>query len=265
MDEREVLVATREDLLLETFVTLSNTLVEDFDLVEVLSLLSERCVELFEAEAAGVMLAGGGGVLQLLASSSERMRLLEVFELQRDEGPCPECFRTGEPVSAAELGEAAERWPTFAPEAMEVGFRAVHALPMRVRSVTIGALNLFRNRAGVLSGPDLRAAQALADVATLSILQHRRHSDSELLASQLQHALNSRVVIEQAKGVLAERSKVDMEEAFALLRGYARSHNLRLNQVARDVADGKLAASAIGSANGATAKGSDAGSVSRRS
>ena len=232
---------TREDLLLETFVMLSDTLVEDFDLVEVLSLLSERCVNLFDAEAAGVMLAGGGGVLQLLASSSERMRLLEVFELQRDEGPCPDCFRTGEPVVVGDLEEASERWPTFAAEAITVGFRAVHALPMRVRSSTIGALNLFRNHAGELSGPDLRAARALADVATLSILQHRRHSDSEVLATQLQHALNTRVVIEQAKGVLAERTKVDMEEAFTLLRRYARSHNLRLNQVAQDITDGTLA------------------------
>lgn len=233
---------TREDLLLETFVMLSDTIVEDFDLVEVLSSLSERCVDLFDAEAAGVMLAGGGGVLQLLASSSERMRLLEVFELQRDEGPCPDCFRTGEPVGVGDLEEAAERWPTFAAEAMDVGFRAVHALPMRVRNSTIGALNLFRTKVGSLSGPDLRAAQALADVATLSILQHRRHGDSEVLATQLQHALNTRVVIEHAKGVLAERTKIDMEEAFAVLRGYARSHNLRLNQVAQDVANGTLAA-----------------------
>lgn len=135
---------TREALLFDTFVTLSDTLVEDFDLVEVLSLLSERCVELFEVEAAGVMLAGAGGVVQLLASSSERMRLLELFELQRDEGPCPDCYRSGKPVGALDLEEAGGQWPTFAAEALRSGFRAVHALPMRVRSDTIGALNLFR-------------------------------------------------------------------------------------------------------------------------
>lgn len=236
---------TREELLFDTFVTLSDTLIEDFDLVEVLSLLSERCVELFEAEAAGVMLAGGGGVLQLLASSSERMRLIQLFELQRDEGPCPDSYRSGEPVGAPDLEEAGERWPAFAPEALRMGFRAVHALPMRVRSNTIGALNLFRNGAGTLSEADLRAARALADVATLSILQHRNHIDPQVLPRQLQQALNIRVVIEQAKGVLAERSKVGMEEAFTLLRRYARDHHLRLSNVAQDVTEGTLAASAI--------------------
>ena len=239
---------TREEMLLDTFVTLSDTLVEDFDLVEVLSLLSERCVELFDAEAAGVMLVGAGGALQLLASSSERMRLLELFELQRDEGPCPDCYRSGEPVVAADLRQATERWPTFAAEALRTDFQAVHALPMRVRRDTIGALNLFRNTVGTLSEADLRAARALADVATLSILQHRSPGDAQGLARQLQQALNVRVVIEQAKGVLAERSKVNMEEAFLLLRRYARDQHQRLNQVALDVTEGTLQASAFGTA-----------------
>jgi GAF domain-containing protein len=236
---------TREAMLFEMFVTLSDTLVDDFDLVEVLSLLSERCVELFDAEAAGVMLVGAGGVLQLLASSSERMHHVELFELQRDEGPCPDCYRNGAPVNAVDLEAARERWPTFATEALRVGFRAVHALPMRVRSDTIGALNLFRTTPGTLTDADLRAAQALADIATLSILQHRNHSDSQLLPKQLQHALNIRVIIEQAKGILAERSNIDMEAAFTRLRRYARDHQLRLNQVAQDVTEGKLTAATI--------------------
>ena len=243
------LTMTREELLFDTFITLSDTLVEEFDLVEVLSLLSERCVELFDAEAAGVMLAGAGGVLQLLASSSERMRLLEVFELQRDEGPCPDSYRSGAPVNATDLEEASGRWPTFTAEALRVGFRAVHALPMRVRNDTIGALNLFRNTTGALSEADLRAAQAFADIATLSILQHRNHRDPQLVPKQLQQVLNTRVIIEQAKGVLAERSNIEMEEAFNLLRAYARGHQRRLNQVARDVTEGKLSASAIGTTN----------------
>jgi hypothetical protein len=250
---------TREEILFDTFVMLSDTLVEDFDLVEVLSLLSERCVELFDAEAAGVMLVGAGGVLQLLASSSERMRLLELFELQRDEGPCPDCYRSGEPVGAVDLEEAGGRWPTFAAEALRAGFRAVHALPLRVRSDTIGALNLFRNTAGTLSEVDLRAARALAHVATLSILQHRTHSDSELLGRQLQQALNTRVVIEQAKGVLAERSKVNMEEAFPLLRRYARAHNQRLNQVAQAITEGTLPATALGTPNRTATQRSERG------
>lgn len=237
---------TREELLFDTFVMLSDTLVEDFDLVEVLSLLSERCVKLFDAEAAGVMLVGAGGVLQLLASSSERMRLLELFELQRDEGPCKDCYRSGEPVGAVDLEEAGERWPTFAAEALRAGFRAVHALPLRVRSDTIGTLSLFRHTVGTLSEVDLRAARALAHVATVCILQHRPRGDPQLLASQVQQALNIRIVIEQAKGVLAERSKVNMEEAFLLLRRYARDRNQRLNQVAQDLIEGILPATALG-------------------
>ena len=248
---------TREELLLETFVTLSDTLVEDFDLVEVLSLLSARCVEVFDAEAAGVMLAGAGGVLQLLASSSERMRLLELFELQRDEGPCPDCYRSGAPVNATDLEEAGERWPTFTAEALRVGFRAVHALPMRVRNDTIGALNLFRNKAGALSEADLRAAQALADIATLSILQDRNQSDPQVLPKQLQQALNTRVIIEQAKGFLAERLNVEMDEAFSLLRAYAQDHQRRLNQIARDVTERKLSASALGTVDRGAGKASD--------
>jgi len=236
---------TREALLSETFVALADTLVVDFDVVEFLSLLTERCVELFDAEAAGVMLAAPGDVLQLMASSSERMRLIELFELQGDEGPCPECYRSGEAVGEPDLTTTGGRWPGFTAEAMEAGFRAVYAVPMRVRGNVIGALNLFRNHAGALPEADLRAAQALADVATLGILQHRIQSDSRSLSEQLHHALNSRVVIEQAKGMLAERSKVGVDEAFSVLRGYARRHRRHLSEVAREVTDGTLSADAL--------------------
>ncbi|MGH7752521.1 MAG: ANTAR domain-containing protein, partial [Gemmatimonadales bacterium] len=216
------MAVTREELLSDTFVALADTLVDDFDLVEFLSLLSERCVELFETEAAGVMLAGAG-VLQLMASSSERMRLIELFELQRDEGPCPDRYRCGEAVGEADLEKTRQRWPTFSAEALRAGFLAVHAVPMRLRGEVIGALNLFRNDVGALPEADLRAAQALADVATLSILHHRLQGDSKMVTDQLQHALNSRIVIEQAKGVLAERRRIDMQQAFELLRTTARS------------------------------------------
>lgn len=240
------MTSTREQLLSETFVALADTLVDDFDVVEFLSLLSERCVELFDAEAAGVMLAGAsGGPLQLMASSSERMRLIELFELQGDEGPCPECYRTGTAVGEADLGTTGGRWPAFSGEALRAGFRAVYAMPMRLRGEVIGALNLFRNRAGTLPEADLRAAQALADVATLGILQHRSQSESRSLTEQLQHALESRIVIEQAKGILAERSGIGVDEAFFVLRGYARHHNRHLSEVAQEVADGTLHASAL--------------------
>lgn len=235
---------TREQLLVETFVALADTLVDTFDVVEFLSLLSERCIELFDAEAAGVMLAAPGGTLTLVASSSERMRLIELFELQGDEGPCPDCFRTGEPVTEADLGTTS-RWPTFSAEALRVGFKAVNAVPLHLRDQVIGALNLFRNGAGSLPEDDLRAAQALADVATLSILQHRLSDEAHLLAEQLEGALHSRVVIEQAKGMLAERARVDVDEAFALLRRYARNHNRNLSHVARDTIVGTLATDAL--------------------
>lgn len=235
---------TRESLLAATFVVLADTLVEEFDLVEFLSLLSARCVELFDAEAAGVMLAAPGGSLTLVASSSEQMRLIEVFELQGNEGPCPDCYRTGQAVTETDL-ETTSRWPTFTAEALRVGFRAVNAVPLHLRGQVIGALNLFRTRTGPVPEADLRAAQALADVATLSILQHRLKNDQQLLTEQLEGALHSRIVIEQAKGMLAERAQVDIDEAFSLLRRYARSHNRHLSHVAREIVDGTLATTAL--------------------
>lgn len=247
---------TREELLSETFVTLADALVDDFDLVEFLSLLSERCVELFQADAAGVMLVTGD-VLQLLASSSERMRLIELFELQRDEGPCPDCYRSGAPVGEADLEQAGERWPTFSAEALRAGFRAVHALPMRLRGEVIGVLNLFRNGVGALPQADLSTAQALADVATISIVQHRVQSDSQFVTEQLRHALQSRIVIEQAKGMLAERCNLDMEQAFSLLRRYARNHNRLLSQVAQDIIHGTLRTSALGKASRSVGRAPD--------
>ena len=234
----------REGLLAETFVAMADTLVADFDLVEFLSLLSERCVELFEAETAGVMLAVPGSGLALVASSSERMRLIEIFELQGDEGPSPDCYRTGEAVTEADL-DTTTRWPTFTAEARRVGFRAVNAVPLRLRGQVIGALNLFRNAVGPLPESDLRAAQALADVATLSILQHRINNEQHLLSEQLDHAFHSRIVIEQAKGMLAERAKVDIDEAFCLLRRYAQTHHRQLTRLAREVLDGTLATQAL--------------------
>jgi GAF domain-containing protein len=253
----EVVALTRESLLAETFVALADTLVDEFDVVEFLSLLSERCVELFEAEAAGVMLAGAGGTLTLVASSSERMRMIELFELQGNEGPCPDCYRTGDAVAEADLATT-ERWPTFTAEALRVGFRAVSAVPMHLRGQVIGALNLFRNGSGPIPAGDLRSAQALADVATLGILQHRLNSEAHLVTEQLESALNSRIVIEQAKGMLAERAAVDVDEAFSLLRRYARNHNRHLSGVAREVLDGILATKQLTQAISSSARRSSA-------
>jgi hypothetical protein len=220
---------TREQQLAEAFVEAADTLVDDFDVIEFL-------------HAAGVMLADSRGLLHAGAASTESARLVELFELQADAGPCVEAFRTGEQVVNVDLTASRDRWPRFAGQAQAAGFVAVHALPMRLRDVVIGALNLLSARPVALSEADTRTAQALADVATIGILAQRGLRQSELLAAQLQLALESRVAIEQAKGVLAERRQITVDEAFILLRGHAREHNLHLSDLARQVADGSSSA-----------------------
>jgi GAF domain-containing protein len=180
-----------------------------------------------------------------MAATSETIELVELMQLQADQGPCLDCFRAGTPVLVADLGEAAERWPRFAPEALGAGFRAVHALPLRLRGKVLGALNLFRTTPGGLDRADATAAQALADVATVALLQHRAVSEAQTLAEQLQDALNSRVAIEQAKGVLAAQGGLGMDDAFLQLRRYARAHHRLLTEVAEEVVAGRLSAHAL--------------------
>lgn len=230
--------STRERALAQTFVTLADTLVADYDVVELLDQLVEACVTLLGVTAAGLLLDDQKGSLALLASSSEETRLLEIFQLQNNQGPCLDCVRTGEAVTSADLEADRDRWPAFVPEALEAGFRSVTAVPMRLRDQTIGGLNMFSDTATLLAVDDRELAQALADVATIGILQQRSVHRTSVLAEQLQHALNSRVVIEQAKGVLAERDQVGMEGAFATLRKHARDHNLKLADVALAVVRG---------------------------
>jgi GAF domain-containing protein len=225
------------ELLSDAFVELADTMVADFDVIDFLHLLTQRSVQLLDASAAGVLLADPRGELRVVAASTEVVRVLELFQLQNDQGPCLECFRTGQPVVAADLA-ARQAWPQFAAAAREAGFAAVHALPMRLRAQIIGALNLFRATPGTLSQEDLRVGQALADVATIGLLQERSMRRSEVLHEQLQGALNSRVIIEQAKGKLAERLDLDMDQAFTMLRDYARSRNLRLSDLAQAFIDG---------------------------
>ncbi|MFF1674721.1 GAF and ANTAR domain-containing protein [Streptomyces sp. NPDC058256] len=226
-----------QQLLAKTFVELADNLVADFDLIDFLRLLTDRCVGLLGASAAGVLLADRDGELRVVAASDEQVRLLELFQLQNDEGPCLDCFRTGAPVAVADLGAATTRWPHFAVQARRSGFGAVQALPMRLRDEVVGALNLFRATPGPFDPAATPLAQALADVATISLLQQRSAHRSTVLNEQLQRALNSRVLIEQAKGKLAERQNIDMERAFSSLRGYARAHNRRLSDVARAFID----------------------------
>ena len=235
----------RETLLARTLVELADTLVADFDVVELLTLLTDRCVEVLEVGAAGIMLAGPDDELRVMASSSEAMRLLELFELQTREGPCLDCYRTGTAVLETDLTASAVRWPNFAAEALAAGFRSVQALPMRLRGTIIGALNLFGADPAQMQRVDIDSAQALADVATIAILQQRKSYQAQVLNQQLQHALNSRIVIEQAKGMVAERESINLPAAFSALRSYARLHNLRLVDVARSVVDGSLGPAAL--------------------
>lgn len=236
---------SREATLARTFVELADSLVADFDVVELLTLVAEQCVEVLDVDAAGLMLADIGGQLRVVASSSEAMRVLELFELEADEGPCVDAFETGLAVVNVDLVERNSRWPRFSIEATTAGFLAADALPLRLRGTIIGALNLFRMKAGEVQPAQTEVAQAFADIATIAILQHRASIEAGLLNDQLQQALNSRVVIEQAKGMVAERLHLNMEQAFATLRNHARSHNLRLADVASDVIGGKLPASTL--------------------
>ncbi len=237
--------SNRELLLARTFVDLVDTLVDDFDAVDLLTLVADRCVEVLDVSAAGLMLASPEGDLRVVAFSSEAVRVVELFELQSAEGPCLDAYRSGSALVNQVLTDVSGRWPNFTPVAIEAGFKSVHAIPMRLRGDVIGALNLFRAEEGELEELDIVAAQALADVATIAILHHRAASEALTVNEQLTHALNSRIVIEQAKGVLAERIGIDVNLAFSRLRKYARDHNVRLADVARGVVDGSLKAEAL--------------------
>jgi GAF domain-containing protein len=224
--------------LAEVFVEVADTLVDDFDLIEFLENVTGRAAEIIDASAAGLLLVDPQGQLQFMAASDESAKLLELFGVQAHEGPCHDAFTSGVPVVNADLGRASGRWPRFAPHAVEAGYRSVHAIPLRHRGDVIGALNLFGTDIGRLETSDVRIVQALADVATIGLLQERAIRQSEVLAEQLQGALNSRIVIEQSKGVLAQTHNVSIDRAFEMLRSYARNHGLRLGDVAQGVIDG---------------------------
>jgi hypothetical protein len=229
-----------DERLAQTFVELADTLVGGFDLMEFLHMLTERCVELLEVSAAGLLLADSHGTLQLVAASTERARVVELFQVQNDEGPCLDSYRSGRPVIVPDMtaSHAGAQWPMFTTAARELGFAAVHAIPMRLRDQVIGTLNLFGAVPDGLDPAVARAAKALVDVATIGILQERATREQELVAGLLQVTLNSRVIIEQAKGVLAERMQVSPDQAFIVLRAYSRSNNCPLTQLAADVIGG---------------------------
>ncbi|MEQ8833972.1 MAG: GAF and ANTAR domain-containing protein [Miltoncostaeaceae bacterium] len=235
----------REQRLAQTLVELTDTLMGEFDVVELLTVLAERSVELFDAAAAGVLLADGDGLLQLVAATSEAAETVELFQVQGREGPCNDCYRSGQPVLVEDLAGATGRWPAFVPVATKAGFRSAQALPLRLRHEVLGAFNLFRAGPGRMDARDTAAAQALADAATLGIIHHRAIADSRALAEHLQIALDSRVAIEQAKGILAARAGVGVDDAFSRLRAYARRNGLRLSAVAEDIVAGRLGPDAV--------------------
>ncbi len=231
--------------MVSTLVELADNLVDNYDIIDILTLLCDRCVKAFRVDAAGVMLEAPGHTLQFIASSSDSMRVLELFQIQAWEGPCVDCFTSASAIVNRELTEPDDHWPKFTPRAISLGFRAVHCLPMGLRGRTIGALNLFQSQPGSVPAEDIVVAQGLADIATIAILQHRTSLDARRLNDQLAFALNSRITIEQAKGMVAQSTSSDMEVAFARLRAHARNHNWRLTDVANRVVEGSLAISSL--------------------
>ena len=225
----------RQAELAQRFVDLADTLVDDFDVVEVLDGLMGTCLEVLDVDEAGLLLNDAQGKLQRVASSNEDARLLELLQVQTREGPCYESVQNGETVVIDDIGATHDRWPVFAARATANGFRSVYAFPLRLRSATIGSLNLFGTRPAALDEESRVIAKALADIATIGILQQRSIHRTSLLAENLQRALNTRIVVEQAKGILSERGGLPMEETFALLRSYARSHHLKLSDLAHSI------------------------------
>ncbi len=223
------------DRLAEVFVEVADTLVDDFDVIEFLESLTRHTAEVSGTASAGLLLTDPHGRLQYMASSASSVKMLELFQLQYQEGPCLDCFNSGAAVVNSDLGEAGQRWPRFAPRAVEAGFKSAHAFPLRHRQKVIGALNLFSADTGRLEPTDVRIIQCLADIATIGLLQERAIRSAEILTEQLQGALDSRISIEQAKGILARTHGVGVDAAFDRMRAYARVHHQRLSDVARDV------------------------------
>jgi GAF domain-containing protein len=245
----------REALAAATFVEIVDTLVTDFDVIEVLTLLSSRCVEILGAAAAGILLADSAGHLRVIGASSEQIEILELFQIQNDDGPCLECFNTGQVVLNGDV-RSGSRWPEFAAESVTAGFPSVCAVPLRLNALTLGCLNLFLAEPAPLSPQDVALAQALADVASIAIVQDRATRDAALREGQLQRALDSRIAIEQAKGMIAERNNVGMDEAFARMRAFARNSNRGLTEVAASLVAGTIPLNSLSAASRPPSAGS---------
>ena len=235
-DDALAAAAARQTLTATTCVEIVNTLVSDFDVIDVLTSLTSRCVELLDAAAAGILLADSDGHLRVLGASNEQTHLLELFQVQNDEGPCLDCYRTGQVVLHSDL-DLVSPWPRFSAECTAAGYASVCAVPLRLAAHTLGCFNLFMSEPGGLTDTDVALAQALTDVASIAMVQVQAMRNATICEGHLQHALTSRTAIEQAKGMIAEHN-VDMNEAFARLRIYARNNNRRLTEIAEAVVAG---------------------------
>lgn len=231
---------SRDQRVANAFVKIADTLTDDFDVIDLLHTLVDECVDLLDVDAGGLLIADDSGHLQLVASTSERAQLVEIIQLGAGVGPCVDAFKTGMAVVVDDIDVDGHQWPEFRKSALTQGFHAVFATPMRLRGNVIGAMNLFSTQVGAPTDLDALIAQALADVATIGILHERNIRDTTILNEQLQRALESRVLIEQAKGVLAATGSIDMDQAFTTLREYARSNRMTLRDVAQQVADRSL-------------------------
>jgi GAF domain-containing protein len=244
IDDVERRALNRQALTATTFVEIVDTLVDDFDVIEVLTLLTSRSVELLEAAAAGILLADSEGHLRVIGASTERVGLLELFQIQNDEGPCLDCFNTGAVVRNSSLDQSSP-WPRFAAESVDAGFPSVCAVPLRLKDLILGCLNLFMSEPVGLSDAEVSLAQALADVASIAIVQDQATRQAAIREGHLQHALTSRISIEQAKGMISERGQVDMDEAFTRLRSYARNNNRGLTEVAESLIAGRISVDSV--------------------
>jgi GAF domain-containing protein len=243
-NDAEQKALNRQALTATTFVEIVDTLVDDFDVIEVLTVLTSRSVELLEATAAGILLADSDGQLRVIGASTEEVGLLELFQIQNDEGPCLDCFHSGSVIADINLGPKS-KWPQFAAESVRAGFPSVCAVPLRLKDLILGCLNLFIGEPVGLSESEIALAQALADVASIAIVQDMATREAAVREGHLQHALNSRIVIEQAKGMIAERAHVDMDDAFARLRAFARNNNRGLTEVAEGLVGGTVSIDAV--------------------
>ena len=226
---------SREERITAAFVTVADTLIDDYDVIDLLHTLVEVCTGILDVNAGGLVLADESGALQLVASTSEKADFVEVMQLNAGVGPCIRCFTTGVAVAVGDIEKSGAEWPDFRAAALEAGFRSVYATPLRLRGQTLGAMNLFSTKVGELNEPDAAVAQALADVATIGILQERSIRETGIVSEQLQRALESRIIIEQAKGVVSAMGRIGVDAAFSALRQYARRNNTSLRVVAEGV------------------------------